>query len=312
MGQITEVFPEREIMKMKQAYEKTLENPPQGAIFRARTNDAVITAYKSGKVLFQGANPEAEMNKWSSNKLPFKPDAKKASRAKPHSPYDPPASLFNSSHIGSDESGTGDYFGPITTCAVYVKKEQIALLKDMGIQDSKAITDKTIHKLSRQLVELDIPYSLMVLNNEKYNDLQRKGWSQGKMKAMLHQAVIGRLLEKIRDAHYEGILIDQFCVPSVYKKHIASGGMSLADKTYFMTKAEHHSIAVAAGSVIARASFVKEMDRLSMKAGMDLMKGASQKVDKIAAEIVRSKGEAALEKIAKVHFANTEKARKLL
>lgn len=310
MGQITEAFSKKTIEQMKKTYKESLENSPPGAVFRARTSDAVVTAYKSGKVLFQGARPEAEVEKWG---VPLPIDVRtKTSKTNQISIYSPPESLFSSNHIGSDESGTGDYFGPITTCAVYVTEDQIELLKEMGIQDSKAITDTTIEILSKGLVEMNIPYSLMILHNEKYNQLQERGWSQGKMKTMLHHSVIERLLTKIEGAPYEGILIDQFCNPPIYINHLRGEGKSLVDKTYFMTKAENYSIAVAAGSVIARASFVKEMKRLSEWVGFDLLKGASQKVDQLAAEIIHEKGDAVLQRIAKVHFANTGKARNYL
>lgn len=319
MGQITEVFTNETIKSMKDLYKDTLEKSPPGAVFRARTNNAVITAYRSGKVLFQGTNPHKEAEKWSKHKLsPEKKPHKKANGEqislfpKQHTTYSPPKHLFLANHIGSDESGTGDYFGPITTCAVYVTEKQIDVLKKMGIQDSKVISDQTIRTLAKELVELKIPYSLMILHNEKYNKLQAQGWSQGKMKTMLHHAVIERLLEKIGDASYEGILIDQFCNPPVFKKHLASEGKSLLEKTYFMTKAENYSIAVAAGSVIARASFLKEMERLSEKVGCTLLKGASQKVDQLIAQIIETKGKDILPRIAKVHFANTKKARKYL
>jgi ribonuclease HIII len=192
-----------------------------------------------------------------------------------------------------------------------VRNDQIALLREIGIQDSKAITDAKIKELSRYLIEMDIPYSLMILHNEKYNKLQRQGWSQGKMKAMLHDACIKNVLGKIGDAPLAGILIDQFCMPDIYKRHIASEGKTLDADTFFMTKAESYSIAVAAGSVIARASFVREMDKLADVAGVPLLKGASGKVDQLAARIIRDKGVGVLEKIAKVHFANTGKAKRL-
>jgi|SRR5690625_1828352 len=315
MGQITKKFTNEIIKEMKKYYTNSLESTPQGAVFRARTDGIVITAYNSGKVLFQGARPEMEVEKWQGRHS----EVEKGSKVNVQLPlfdhkstYHPPKTLFTESHIGSDESGTGDYFGPITTCAVYIKKEQFSQLKEMGIQDSKTISDETIRKLSKELVKLNIPYSLMILHNEKYNQLQGQGWSQGKMKAMLHQSVIESLLKKIDGSPYEGILIDQFCNPPIYRNHLLSEGKFLAEKTFFMTKAEDYSIAVAAGSVIARASFLKEMDRLSQKVGFTLLKGASQQVDRRAAEIIRTKGEAVLPHIAKVHFANTKKAKKYL
>src|SRR5699024_3693429 len=111
-------------------------------------------------------------------------------------------------------------------------------------------------KLAEEIVKLEIPYALLVLHNEKYNIHQQNGWSQGKIKAMLHHHVNDLLLKKIEGKSYEGIIIDQFCEPSLYERYIASENKKLAPKTYFITKAESHSIAVATSSIIARASFL--------------------------------------------------------
>lgn len=313
MGQITEEFTEQVMKEMKAYYYKSLEKAPPGAIFRARINNVVITAYRSGKVLFQGDNNAIEAEKWSHQRKNQIPVKKRTESSSQHDRvYKPSSSLFTSSHIGSDESGTGDYFGPVTACAVYVTETQITELQRMGIQDSKAISDKTVQHLAKELVEMKIPYSLMNLHNEKYNQLQRSGWSQGKMKTMIHHGVIESLLNKMDAAPYEGILVDQFCNPPVYINHLRSEGKTLPEKSYFMTKAENYSIAVAAGSVIARASFLKEMDRLSDEIGFTLLKGASQKVDQLIALIIEAKGRDILSGIAKVHFANTKKAEKYL
>lgn len=287
--------------EMKKYYHAVLGKSPQGALFRAQTENAVITAYNSGKVLFQGAHPEKEMIKWVKNNPSINTtNITKDSNFK--------VKVLTHSHIGSDESGTGDYFGPVTAAAVYITKEQIPHLKEMGIQDSKLIKDEDILRLSKELIKLNIPYSLLVLHNEKYNTLQSNGWSQGKMKAMLHHHAINNVIEKTDKNMHEGIVIDQFCLPDVYKRYLASEKLSVHDKTIFMTKAEHHSISVAAASVIARASFLMEMDILSKQSGYTLLKGASKKVDQLIAKIKRDKGLEFLNSIAKVHFANTDKA----
>lgn len=311
MSQNVHVLSIETIEKMKQYYHKSLTSTPQGAIFRAKTKDAVITAYRSGKVLFQGSNPLVESEKWV-NIQGLQANESKAQKSKATTIYTPPETLFSSSHIGSDEAGTGDYFGPITVACAYVTSSQISLLKELGVKDSKNLTDDTILKLAREIANLRIPYSLLILHNPKYNTLQKRGWSQGKMKAMLHHHAINNLLKKIGDKAYDGILIDQFCEPGIYKRHIASEQGVLPNKTYFMTKAESYSIAVAAGSIIARASFVKEMDKLSEEIGFELKKGASKKVDQTIARIIREKGEESLNSCAKTHFANTQKARQYL
>lgn len=312
MGQKAATFPKDTLKQMKNHYKDHLEATPEWAIFRAKTNNAVITAYQSGKVLFQGSRPDLEFKKWISQSSIQKEINHKERKSTLQHHFHPPETLFSRNHIGSDESGTGDYFGPITTCAVYVKEEQITLLKEIGIQDSKNLTDEKIKELSKHIIEIEVPYSLMILHNEKYNQLQKQGWSQGKMKTMLHASCISSLIKKIADAPYEGIIIDQFCMPDIYEKHLTSERKKIDDKTFFITKAENYSIAVAAGSILARASFVKEMDRLGQLIGTPLLKGASSKVDQLIANIIRKKGEQILPSIAKLHFANTKKAHKYL
>lgn len=313
MGQEVHVLPIDTINEMKLHYKSALTQTPPGAVFRAKTSAAVITAYKSGKVLFQGSAPELEAGKWqTSSSTSATKTVKKTSQNQIKTRYTPDTSLFTSSHIGSDEAGTGDYFGPITVAAAYVNKSQFATLKELGVKDSKNLTDPIISKLAKDIVKLQIPYSLLVLHNEKYNRLQKKGWSQGKMKAMLHHHAITNLLNKIGNVELDGILIDQFCEPAVYSRHIGTEQQQLPEKTYFITKAESHSIAVATASIIARTSFVKEMDKLSETIGIPLPKGASAKVDQTIAKVINTKGAAILDKYAKTHFANTKKAQRYL
>ncbi|WP_017797241.1 ribonuclease HIII [Oceanobacillus kimchii] len=308
MSQQVIVTTKEQIQEMKKYYISQLTSTPQGAIFRAKTNNAVITAYQSGKVLFQGSAPESEAMKWADITVK---DKKKQALDQKHS-YSPHAGLFTDNHIGSDEAGTGDYFGPITVAALFATKEQQVKLKQIGVRDSKHLNDTKIKQIAKEIVQLQIPYTLLLLPNEKYNKLQAKGWSQGKMKAMLHHHAIDKLLQKFDVNSLKGIVIDQFCQPPVYKKYLQSEKKTLHPNTTFITKAESHSVSVAAASILARSRFVKAMDELSEDAKIELPKGASAKVDQTAARIMRSKGFEALDKYAKTHFANTQKAQKLL
>ena len=311
MSQHVDTFPESIIKEMQKHYTNKLTTEPPGAIFRAKTEYAVITAYKSGKVLFQGKSPEVEVSKWQSDNTKTTKTKRimkgKNKKTLIHS-FSPPRNLFISSHIGTDEAGTGDYFGPITVAAAYVQEDQIETLKSIGVRDSKNITDQQIRKTAQKLMDLKIPYVLHVLPNEKYNQLQKNGWTQGKMKTMMHHHAIKNLTKKIGNSPLSGILIDQFCQPNVFKKHLATENEQLTMDTFFMTKAESYSIAVAAASIIARTKFLTEMDRLSNEIGTTIPKGASSKVDRVIADIIRRHGESALTSCAKVHFANTKKA----
>ncbi|RCW66348.1 ribonuclease HIII [Saliterribacillus persicus] len=311
MANVVLKLPINEIKKIENHYKKQSITPPQYATFAAKVNGTNVTVYKSGKVMFQGRDAEKEASMWQgkSEALPTKKANKKS--VNEHSFY-PPNHFFETSHIGSDEAGTGDYFGPITVAAVFIPKEKIALIKELGVRDSKDLKDPMIERIAKDLVYAEIPYTLMTLKNEKYNQLQRKGWNQGKMKAMLHYHAIQKLLDKLKGTTIDGILIDQFCQPQVHQKYLRTEKLTLQPDTYFMTKAESHSLSVAAASIIARAKFVKEMDKLSKESGITIPKGASNKVDQTAAYLVKKYGKDVLEKYAKLHFANTEKANKYL
>src|SRR5690606_19535890 len=139
--------------------------------------------------------------------------------------------------IGSDEVGTGDYFGPITVVAAFVKKEQIPLLKELGVRDSKDLNDAKIIQIAKQ-IKYVVPYSLLTLHNEKYNQLQKKGMSQGKMKALLHNKAIGHVLKKIAPDNPEAILIDEFAKEDIYFKHLKNEPVIHRENVYFSTKAE--------------------------------------------------------------------------
>lgn len=296
-----------ELSKMKQYYQSCLtEKIPPGGLFSAKTPSCVITAYKSGKVLFQGGGSEAEAGKWgeATVKTAAPSKAKTSGSALP-------AQIGSMSAIGSDEVGTGDFFGPITVVAAYVKKEDIPLLKELGVRDSKDLNDQKIIAIAKQIKDI-VPHSLLTLHNEKYNQLQQSGMSQGKMKAILHNQAILHVLEKISPIKPEAVLIDQFVQATAYFQHLKGQKQVARENVYFSTKAEGIHLAVAAASILARYAFVQYFDKLSTSAGFTIPKGAGAQVDVAAAKLIINKGKDVLPKFVKLHFANTEKAMKLV
>ena len=222
-----------------------------------------------------------------------------------------PANISRLSVIGSDEVGTGDFFGPITVCAAYVRKEEIALLQELGVTDSKNLNDEKISEIAKKLIKI-IPYSLLVLHNEKYNKLQKSGMSQGKMKALLHNQAIEHLLKKVTPEKPDLILIDQFAKEEIYYNYLKGQKNIQRENVYFSTKAEGIHTAVAAASIIARHAFVQHFEKLSSSAGFTIPKGAGAQVDKACARLIKEKGKEVLPSFVKLHFANTEKAYKLI
>jgi ribonuclease HIII len=295
-----------EVKKMKEFYSKYLiDKLPPGSVFAAKTPSCAITAYKSGKVLFQGKDGEAEAARWGTA---LAPSVKKTAAPVPGSHL--PKNISNMSIIGSDEVGTGDFFGPITVVAAYVRRQDIPVLKELGVQDSKNLKDDKIIEIARQLVTF-LPHSLLTLHNEKYNQMQMKGMSQGKMKALLHNQAINHVLDKIAPEKPEAILIDEFAKEQIYYAHLKGQRKIIRENVLFSTKAEGIHLGVAAASMIARYAFVRHFENLSKRAGFTIPKGAGAAVDKAAARLILDKGIDVLPEFVKLHFANTEKAKKI-
>lgn len=297
------------IQKEVMAYYATyfIERKAPGVIFAAKLPDTTITMYKSGKLMFQGGGAEREAARWGT----VKKTATQHSSSIGAKGDVLPDKFATMSVLGSDETGTGDYFGPITVAAVYVPTSKIELINELGVKDSKMLTDDYMRKIAPDLRAACV-HSVLVLRNEKYNSLQAKGYSQGKMKAMMHNKALQNTLTKMAPEKPEFILIDQFAERGVYYNYLKNERELVQENVLFSTKAEQLHVAVATASILARAAFLKEMDRLSEIAGLPLMKGASNKVDVQAARIWRNQGEDFLRSITKWHFANTEKARKMV
>ncbi|RAI82284.1 ribonuclease HIII [Macrococcoides goetzii] len=277
-------------------------NLPAGAKYRKKIEGHTVTIYNSNKFMVQGSASETLAMKLLGNagiKVAGSSETKKNVAGKTIS-YD----AFNC--IGSDEAGSGDFFGPMTVVASYVSKKNADILKVLGVMDSKNLKDDKIIALAEQIIPI-IPHSLLVLDNPKYNDRKAIGWSQVKMKAVLHNQAITNVLKKIDGAPLDYIVIDQFAVQGVYENY-ALTAIPESEKTRFETKGESKSIAIAASSIIARYAFVKYYDQIIRETGIHITKGAGPKVDLEAAKIIERKGIAYLDSITKKDFKNREKA----
>lgn len=287
---------------LQQFYKPHLkETTPAHSIFSASYNGVTITAYKSGKVLFQGKNAEKEANQWQS--ISTVPTEKKNSSVLL------PKGFENWAVIGSDEVGTGSYFGSLTVCAVFLDDALLSWAKHQGVKDSKQLNDDKIIALAKTLRER-IPYVLLDVLPEKYNAVQPT-MSQGEMKAKLHNDAIRKLLHKIKPIEPDAILIDQFELPKTYFNHIKDQALQIKERVYFATKGESHHLSVAAASIIARAKWLETLQTLSETIGTTLPSGAGDTVDAVAAKLIAQHGQDVLKKLAKWHFSNTKKALKL-
>lgn len=265
-------------------------------VFQAQEEDTVITMYESGKVMFQGTSADVDAAMWGVQLENTK--ERKDAHKKENQKY------YNCNAVGSDEVGTGDYFGPIVVTACYVKKEDIPFLEELGVGDSKKIDDEKILKMAPQIAKR-VKYRSVILTNEEYNQKYTKDVNMNKIKAILHNRVLYQLVEEEKP-EYDYIIVDEFAREARYYEYLKEQ-KEIQKEITFLTKAEDISPAVACGSIISRYLFLKEFDKLSDSVHVPLPKGASKEVDTIGEEIVEKYGEEKLKEIAKVNFKNTER-----
>jgi len=298
--------------KMVEYFEdKKRPKTPAYAVFQADEADTVVTLYESGKVVFQGISADIDASMWSQMEKHLNPDKKleiKKSdneKLKKEKQVDP--TLYNCSAIGSDEVGTGDYFGPLVVSAAFVSKENIPFLENLGVKDSKKLTDEKILEVVPQIIK-KIPYYSLALSNKEYNEEYGENMNMNKIKAVLHNKV---LLKLASEHKYEKIIVDEFAKSYIYYNYLKDVSNVQRGIT-FTTKGEDASLAVAAASLISRFIFIKKMDELSKELGITLPKGAGANVDEIGVKIVQKYGIEKLNEIAKISFKNTEKIKTLL
>ena len=297
--------------KMIKYYEdkRRLKTPPY-AIFQADDADTIITLYESGKVMFQGVSADIDARMWkeiekktSGNDVDIT-----SSEDKKKKPKENKVSLDNYSTIGSDEVGTGDYFGPIVVTASYVSKDKNDFVKSLGVRDSKALTDEKIMSIAPTLIK-EIPHVTFILTNEEYNKHNKNGFNMNKIKAILHNKVLYEL--KSKNYPYDKIVVDQFVYPKKYYEHIQESTKKVTDIT-FLTHAEDICTSVAVSSCISRYIFIKKMNEISDSLHMVIPKGAGEEVDKTTARLVETFGAQKLNNVAKLNFKNTEKYKQYL
>ena len=299
---ITLLMDENQIEKIMSFYhENSVENSNEYVLKQFKLEKVTITIYTSKKVVFQGENATYEASIWDNSLLsslnlnePSKDNNKnKTTEWK-----------YTKDQMGSDEVGTGDYFGPLCVCAAYIKQSDLPFLTELKINDSKKLTDDHIRKIAPQLLK-HITYSQISVDPVKYNSLIKQGYNQAKIKSMLHNQAIHNLREKTKN-RVSLTVIDQFIAPARYYEYVKFSPY-IEGQITFETKAESKYPAVAVASIIARYSFLVKMDALGESVGKTIPKGAGKEVDAFAKEIVETYGYEKLNEIAKIHFANTKK-----
>ena len=206
--------------------------------------------------------------------------------------------------IGVDESGKGDFFGPLVVAACLADDDQIPALHELGVRDSKKIADKKLLGIDTILRERFV-FGLVVVPPEEYNRRYKQIKNLNKLLADCHAEAIGKVLAK---AEADIAISDKFGKDERLDTAMNNAGCTLPLKQIVRGEAVPQ---VAAASIIARAEFVRQMTALSEKYGIEIPKGAAPMVDEAGRQLVAKFGPEVLQKVGKTHFKNFQRALKV-
>jgi ribonuclease HIII len=260
-------------------------SPINFAFWRAKNRDgSTITFYKTGKVLFQGKDTEKIVDFFIQNRF-----------IKNNTTTD------ISKWIGVDESGKGDFFGPLVIAGVLMTRELQDFFLNIGVTDSKTLSDSVVTELSQE-IKNRVVYFIVVISPLKYNHLYDKIKNLNKLLAWGHSRVIENILQQ-QEVKYA--IIDKFS-----KKESRLLQVLMARGKKIEIKQQHHAeqdIAVAAASILARAKFNEQIEIMSQKYKIKFPKGASQKVIQAGIDFNKKYGKDQLKQVAKIHFKTYQK-----
>ena len=266
-------------------------SPKPYTLFFAQKNKLSVAVYEKGpKVLLQGKGIEDFVT------FELEPKVLREARLgyeEVHSPE-----IFEP-HFGIDESGKGDFFGPLVIAGVFTDRTIARTFLENGIQDSKRIgSDARIRALAKMIRQTPgVTFDIVLIGPERYNDLYEKFGNLNKLLGWGHARVIENLLEKRPDC--PRALSDKFADARVIESALLQQGQRIELEQ--RTKAES-DFAVAAASILAREAFIDWLERQSKRLGMKLGRGVSATVKETARQIAEKEGGDALRRLAKVHF----------
>ena len=291
MASITLTPSEKEIQAFIQKHEHALI-PSKNPYIRyfLKLPRASVSVYTSGKVLLQGEAAESYASFFGYQVAQV-------------------TSEQNFPLIGTDEVGNGSYFGGLAVVASFVRPDQHDFLRKLGVGDSKTLTDQKIRQIAPLLKE-KIQHQALLLSPSKYNEVIGERYNAVSVKVALHNQAIFLLLQK--GVQPKKIVIDAFTSSQNYDKYLKNEANHFPNPVSLEEKAEGKYLAVAVSSIIARDLFLENLENLGRELGYKLPSGAGTASDKVASKILQAYGMKGLNFCAKLHFKNTEKAKKLL
>ncbi len=257
---------------------------PQYTLFLAKKKGVSCTLYESGKLTVQGKEKDSFIEFYLEPQV-----LQKFGYAYQN------LSVDQTARIGIDESGKGDFFGPLCIAGVFAEGEAVQELIDLGVRDSKLINDAEILKIGKE-IKMHCAHHVVKINPQKYNELHAKFGNLNHLLAWGHATVIEKLVEK---TNCQNVIIDQFA-----SEHVVETALKRKQMKLNLTQRHkgEEDVVVAAASILARLSFVEGLEQLGEEFVCQFPKGASANVIKFGKEFVRKYGKENLGRVAKTHF----------
>ncbi len=257
---------------------------PQYTVFMAKKQGVSCALYESGKLTVQGKDKDTFIEYYLEPQI-----------LQDFSYSYGDLNIDTSARIGIDESGKGDFFGPLCVAGVFAEGEGISGLRELGVRDSKAMKDAEIRDVGKA-IRARYAHHIVKINPHKYNELHRQFKNLNHLLAWGHATAIEKLVEK---THCNEVIIDQFAA-----EHVVETALKRKQMEVHMTQRHRgeEDIVVAAASILARLTFIEGLDQMGEEFVCQFPKGASSKVVQFGKDFIIKYGKEALDQVAKTHF----------
>ena len=289
---------EKTLEKMKKFYDSqmTVTEDPD-VLFKAQMIGCTITAHQNMEVTFEGIRATEASSQWVK-----KPKAKTTTTPSVTKDED---GMFTAKHIGSDDVGNTDYFGPVCTVACYVSEEDIEWLKTLDIPtDVKSLPATEIVRIAK-IIKERVLYSLLILDNPHYNKMISEGINSANLKAKLHNQAITNIMQRLNTPVATKV-VEQFVAPKTYYNYLKNEVIVVKDLTF--EKNTHGTYyAMICAHILARYASLQYFNNMSRSLKVKLPYGATTMADQVAIKLVQQFGENILNKVAKKNMNNTKR-----
>lgn len=289
---------ENTLEKMKKYYDSQMVPCDDTTLlFKAHTIGCDISVKADGTVELTGQNALREAQHWS-KKIKKKLEL-----------LDQMDDVCSLHHIGSAETGSADYLGPICVVSCYVSDDDVAWIKELKIGKVEDLSTQEIIQYAKILKDR-LVYSLLILDNSHYNKMVQEGLNQANIKAKLYNQAIVNVMQKVKQ-NVKIKVITQFVSPKTYFNYLKNEVIVVKD-LMFESNAQDHYMAVLAAEILSKYAYLQYFANMSKSLKMNLCRGTSANVDNIAVSIASKYGPKMLNKVAKLNFTNTKRVKSLM